>query len=170
MYIYKKATLGADAAIYGYEYSQATYINTKRYDDFNVKALKAIRDNMSNQHKDMKRQLQERHEDIANHVGQDIADAQNALGKDIVDAQNQLGQGIVDAQNAPGNHIVNAQNDNDELIVKTSNYITLQHNKLSQWLNESSCVMFEKYGDECNTLLGPLEEDQVVVPVELVWL
>ena len=168
-HVYEKATLGADAAIYGYEYSQATYINTKRYSAFNIKALTAIRDNMLHQHKEMKRQLQERHKDIANHVGQDIADAQNALGEAIVDAQNQLGQGIVDAQNTLGNYIVNAQNANGELIVETSNYITLQHNKLSQWLHNSLCIMFEKDGGKCNTLIGPLEEDQVVVPVELVW-
>jgi len=166
---YEKATLGANEAIYGYEYSQATYVNAQRHNNWSVKALKAIRSGMSGQHTEMKQQLQKRHKDIANHVGLDIADAQNALGKAIVDAQNQLGQGIVDAQNSLGTHIIDAQNANGELIVETSNYITKQHNKLSLWLYDSLSIMFEKIGGQPKPFIGPLEEDQSVVPVELVW-
>merc|ERR1712194_240431 len=60
-------------------------------------------------------------------------------------------------------------NANGKAIVDASNYITSQHNKLSQWLHESLCVMFVKAGGRCITLIGPLEEDQSVIPVELYW-
>lgn len=163
------ATLGEDKAIYGYEFSRATYFNTKNHNEWNVRALKVIRGNMLNQHSEMKQQLQERHQDIANHVGEDIADAQNALGKAIVGAQNQLGQDIVDAQNALGNYIVDAQNANGQAIVDASNYVTEQHNKLSEWLYDSLCIMFNNSGGKCKTFIGPLKEDQSVVPVELSW-
>ena len=42
MYKYKKATFGADQAIYGYEYLQATYINTKAHNTWSLQALKDI--------------------------------------------------------------------------------------------------------------------------------
>ena len=61
-----------------------------------------------------------------------------------MDTQNQSGQDIVDAQNALGKYIVDAQNDNGQAVVDVSNYVTLQHNKLSQWLHDSLCIMFEK--------------------------
>ena len=134
-HIFEKETLGPDAAIYGYEYSQATYINAQNYHAWSVKALKAMDGNTLEQHTEMKQQLQERHRDIANHVGEDIADAQNALGSAIVDAQNQLGQGIVNAQNALGHYVVDAQNANGKAIIDASNYITSQHNNLSMWLH-----------------------------------
>ena len=166
---YEMDTLGPDAAIYGYQYSQATYINAKKHNMWSVEALKAINQNMLSQHKEMKEQLQVRHKEIANHVGEDIADAQNALGEAIVNAQNQLGQGIVDAQNALGTSIVDVQNANGQAIVDASNYVTLQHNKLSTWLYKSLCTMFESMEGSCETFIGPLEEEQVVVPVELFW-
>ena len=124
---------------------------------------------MKNQHMEMKRQLQERHKDIANHVGEDIADAQNASGHAIVEAQNDLGQGIVDAQNALGNYIVDAQNANGQAIVDASNYITLQHNTLSQWLHSNLCLLYQALNGTCSEFIGPLEEDQVFIPVELSW-
>ena len=92
----------------------------------------------------MKHQPQERHKDIANHVGEDIASAQNALGKVIVETQNQLRQGIVDTQDTLANHSVDAHDANRELIVETSNYITKQHNTLSQWLYSSLLLIFKK--------------------------
>jgi hypothetical protein len=45
-------------------------LNYKGYNDWNQKALDAIRVNMKDQHMQMKNQLQERHKDIANHVGE----------------------------------------------------------------------------------------------------
>jgi hypothetical protein len=44
-------------------------LNIKGHNDWNQKALDAIRVNMKDQHMQMKEQLQERHKDIANHVG-----------------------------------------------------------------------------------------------------
>ena len=166
-HVHKITTLGDGQSIYLYEYAKATYINTKRNNDWSVTTLKALSSNMSTQHKEMKKQLQLRHKDMANHVGEDIAAAQNALGKTIVDSQNQLGQGIVDAQNTLGNHIVDAQNADGRAIVDASNYVTVQHNKLSRWLYDSLCIMFGRDGGKCNILIGPLEEDQSLIPVEL---
>ena len=67
-------TISESQAFYGYYYSRATYHNTNNYNKWNEKALDAIRLNMKDQHKEMKKQLQERHKDIANHVGQDVSD------------------------------------------------------------------------------------------------
>ena len=77
-------SLGADQAIYGYYYSRATYHNTKHYNEWNEKALDAIRLNMKDQHTEMKKQLQERHKDIANHVGQDVSDEHSNFERCIV--------------------------------------------------------------------------------------
>lgn len=167
--LFEQATLGPDREFYGYQYAQGTYINTLNYNNWSTEALLSIRNNMKEQHTEMKQQLQERHKDIANHVGEDIADAQNALGSAIVDSQNDLGQGIVDAQNALGNYIIEAQNANGQAIVDASNYITLQHNVLSEWLYRSMCTMFKSEGGTCETFIGPLKEDQTTTPVELYW-
>ena len=94
---------------------------------------------------------------------------QNTVGRAIVDAQNQLGQGIVDAQNELGNYIVDAKNANGEAIVDAQNYITLQHNALSTWLQSNLCKIFENVGGSCTTFIGPLEEDQSFLPVEFHW-
>ena len=168
--MYEIATMSDKEAYYGYYYARAAYFNTRDHIDWNVKALEALRTNMRNQHMEMKKQLQERHKDIANHVGEDIADAQNALGHAIVDAQNSIGKGIVDSQNALGKGIVDAQNANGQAIVDASNYITLQHNVLSKWLHENLCLIYNKVGGGgCTRFIGPLEEDQAFVPVELSW-
>ena len=166
---YTLLTLGEDEAVYGFQYSKATYINIERHSDWMVKALKSIRTNMKGQHAEMKRQLQERHKDIANHVGEDISDAQNALGLAIVGARNQLGEDIVGAQNALGEYIVNAQNDNGKAITDAQNYITLQHNKLSAWLHGSLCTLVAQNGVTCESFIGPLEHDQSFIPVEFHW-
>eukprot|EP00956_Cyclotella_meneghiniana_P016363 scaffold25814_cov57-Cyclotella_meneghiniana.AAC.3 len=168
-HMYEKATLGPNTAIYGQYYDRANYLNIRGFTEWNEKALDTIRLNMKDQHQEMKRQLQERHKDIANHVGQDIADAQNALGEAIVDAQNDLGQGIVDAQNALGQGIVNAQNALGQSIVDTSNYITKQHNIIGDWLHESLCEIYRVSGGSCHPTVGPLEEDQSYIPMQLHW-
>jgi gas vesicle protein len=54
-------------------------------------------------------------------------------------------------------------------IVDASNYITLQHNVLSEWLYRSMCTMFKSEGGTCETFIGPLKEDQTTTPVELYW-
>eukprot|EP00956_Cyclotella_meneghiniana_P042191 scaffold248390_cov94-Cyclotella_meneghiniana.AAC.2 len=161
--------LGAGQAIYGYYYSRANYHNTKQYNEWNEKALDAIRLNMKDQHTEMKKQLQERHKDIANHVGQDIADSQNALGQAIVNAQNEIGQGIVDSQNAFGQGIVDAQNAIGQDIVDTSNYITEQHNALSEWLHENLCIIYKALHGTCARAIGPLQENQAHIAMQLYW-
>ncbi len=166
---YTLATLGENQAIYGYYYSRATYLNTLGHNKWNKQALEALVTNVKNQHMEMKKQLQERHKDIANHVGEDIADAQNALGHAIVNSQNEIGQSIIDSQNALGQSIVDSQNANGEAIVDAQNYITLQHNTLSQWLHSNLCVIYEALNGTCESFIGPLEEDQVFVPFELSW-
>ena len=74
-------TISESQAIYGYYYSRATYHNIKQYNEWNENALDAIRLNMKDQHKEMKKQLQERHKDIANHVGQDVSDFNQDFSK-----------------------------------------------------------------------------------------
>ena len=96
-------------------------------------------------------------------------DTQNQLGQVIVDAQNALGTIIVDGENSNGKLIVDAQNSKGKLIVGAQNYITEQHNTLSRWLQKNLCTMFEKDGGTCEVFIGPLEEDQAVLPVELYW-
>ncbi len=167
--IYTLATLGENQAVYGYYYSRATYHNTLGYNDWNRRALEAIRTNMKDQHHEMKRQLQERHKDIANHVGEDIADAQNTLGHAIVTSQNEIGKSIIDSQNALGEAIVDSQNANGQAIVDAQNYITSQHNTLGEWLHTSLCQLYEKEGGTCEEFIGPLEEDQAFIPMELSW-
>jgi len=162
-------TLGPDQAIYGYQYSQATYVNTKQHHQWNAEALKSISNNMKEQHTEMKRQLQVRHKDISNHLGEDIADAQNALGIAIVDAQNELGQQIVDTENILGRSIVDGRNANGQAVTDAQNYITLQHNKLSQWLHETLCIMYEKNGGNCDSFVGPLEKEQSFIPTVFHW-
>eukprot|EP00956_Cyclotella_meneghiniana_P003490 scaffold4251_cov37-Cyclotella_meneghiniana.AAC.5 len=163
------ATIDPNAEFYDYYYSRATYHNTKHYNEWNEKALDAIRLNMKDQHTEMKRQLQERHKDIANHVGQDIADSHNALGQAIVDAQNDIGQGIVDSQNALGQGIVDAQNALGQDIIDTSNYITVQHNVLSEWLYKNLCIIYKELGGHCAAAIGPLPENQAHIPMQLYW-
>ena len=58
---FEKRTLGPNQAIYGYEYSRATYLNEKKHYDWNFDALTAISKNILNQHNKMKNQLQKRH-------------------------------------------------------------------------------------------------------------
>ena len=83
-YISDFCVLDPNAEYYDYYYSRATYHNTKHYNEWNEKALDAIRLNMKDQHTEMKRQLQERHKDIANHVGQDVSDEHSNFQRCIV--------------------------------------------------------------------------------------
>jgi len=146
------ATLGPDQAIYGYEYSKATYFNTKEHIAWNVDALKALQENMFGQHTEMKKELQERHKEMTDHLGEDLSDTRKTLGKAIVSAQNSLGKMIVGSQNTLGEAIVNAQNVNGEAIVEArnangqaivdsqnalGNYIVDSQNKLSEFIVDS---------------------------------
>ena len=69
---YELETLGPNHAIYGYEYSKATYFNTKHHFVWNAENLKVMKANMFNQHSEMKKQLQERHQEMTNHLGNDV--------------------------------------------------------------------------------------------------
>mmetsp|Transcript_9071 Transcript_9071/g.19640 ORF Transcript_9071/g.19640 Transcript_9071/m.19640 type:complete len:159 (+) Transcript_9071:1-477(+) len=82
-------------------------------------------------------------------IGQDVIDAQNALGQAIVDAQNTNGQAIVDARNA----------------------ISDQHNQMFKWLRTNVCAIYESsaIGGVCAPFIGPLEEGQMNIPLELYW-
>ena len=86
-----------------------------------------------------------------------MANAQNALGSAIVGAQNQLGQHLVTTQNALGNQIVDSENRLGHQLMDAQNFITLQHNV---------CLLFARDGITCEVFVGPLEENQSLIPVE----
>ena len=67
---FNAATLGDNQVIYAYYYSRASYLNMKGHNEWETKALEALRVNMKEQHMQMRRQLQDRHKDIANHIGE----------------------------------------------------------------------------------------------------
>ena len=70
---FEKQTLGPAEAIYGYEYSKATYLNTKQHIEWNADALTTMNEHMWNQHDKMMTQLQEHHKDMTNHLGNDVS-------------------------------------------------------------------------------------------------
>ena len=94
-----------------------------------------------------------------------MANAQNALGSAIVGAQNQLGHHLVTTQNALGNQIVDSENRLGHQLMDAQNFITLQHNGLSGWLHQSLCLLFARDGITCERFVGPLEENQSLIPV-----
>eukprot|EP00584_Thalassiosira_punctigera_P027883 CAMPEP_0172576342 /NCGR_PEP_ID=MMETSP1067-20121228/137666_1 /TAXON_ID=265564 ORGANISM="Thalassiosira punctigera, Strain Tpunct2005C2" /NCGR_SAMPLE_ID=MMETSP1067 /ASSEMBLY_ACC=CAM_ASM_000444 /LENGTH=2652 /DNA_ID=CAMNT_0013369009 /DNA_START=2375 /DNA_END=10333 /DNA_ORIENTATION=- len=145
------ATLGPDDAIYGKEYSTATHTDLQSHVDWSVKSLKNINQNILNQHNSMRQHLQKRHFAMETNIGQDIFDAQNALGQAIVDAQNANGQEIVDARNAMSD----------------------QHNQMLTWMHDKFpqriCQVYQASGGDCTSFIGPLEEGQTHVPMELYW-
>ena len=55
------------------------------------------------------------------------------------------------------------------LITDTSNYITKQHNVLSEWLHENLCLIYKASGGSCDRFIGPLTKDQAHIPMQLYW-
>merc|ERR1712194_876426 len=159
-------TMSDAEAYYGYHYSRATYLDMTQHNTFMVGAFKTIKTSMTDQHHEMKHQLQVRHREIADHLGNDVANAQNALGSAIVGPQNQLGHHLVTTQNALGNQIVDSENRLGHQLMDAQNFITLQHNGLSGWLHQSLCLLFARDGITCEAFVGPLEENQSLIPVE----
>ena len=53
-HIFEKATLGPAEAIYGYEYSKATYLDTQKHHQWNFDALNEMKESMLLQHTEMK--------------------------------------------------------------------------------------------------------------------
>ena len=112
-------------------------------------------------------------------------EAQNALGQGIVDSQNALGQGIVGELYL---HSISMFVDfsaqihrftmHKYLLIRcvthsfysdSQNYITLQHNVLGEWLHTNLCVIYEALDGSCSREIGPLQEDQVFIPMQLHW-
>ena len=55
------------------------------------------------------------------------------------------------------------------LITETSNYITKQHNELSEWLHENLCLIYAASGGSCDRFIGPLTENQAHIPMQFYW-
>ena len=55
------------------------------------------------------------------------------------------------------------------LITETSNYITKQHNELSEWLHENLCLIYAASGGSCERFIGPLTENQAHIPMQFYW-
>ena len=55
------------------------------------------------------------------------------------------------------------------LITEASNYITHQHNTLSGWLYGNLCMIYKSLNGTCASTIGPQQENQVHVPIELYW-
>ena len=54
-------------------------------------------------------------------------------------------------------------------ITDASNYITEQHNALSEWLHENLCIIYKAMGGHCAAAIGPLPENQAHIPMQLYW-
>ena len=54
-------------------------------------------------------------------------------------------------------------------IKETSNYITEQHNTLSDWLHENLCIIYKALNGSCDRTIGPLNENQAHIPMQLYW-
>ena len=120
-------------------------------------------------------------------------DSQNDISQQVVDARNDIGQGIVDAQNAIGQQVVgefksfgsilaicffcSAKFNTSNYVIlmpittftDTSNYITQQHNTLSDWLHGNLCIIYKALNGSCDRAIGPLNEDQAHIPMQLYW-
>merc|ERR1712238_7912 len=148
---FELATLGPDQAIYGYEYSKATYQDVKALTKWQYESLLKINTVIEVQHSSMREHLQERHFAMEQNIGEDIFDSQNAIGQSIIDAQNANGQLIVDAHNAMSD----------------------QHNRMLKWMHDDFpqriCQVYNASGGKCKSFIGPLEEDQGNIPIELHW-
>ena len=44
-----------------------------------------------------------------------------------------------------------------------------QHNRMLGWLQSTLCQIYAKQGGTCTSFIGPLQEDQEHIPMELVW-
>ena len=73
-------SLGNDKAIYGFEYSKATYNDLQAHNQWNYKALTNINKNIQSQHTSMRQHLQDRHSAMEKNIGEDIGERRNALG------------------------------------------------------------------------------------------
>ena len=47
------------------------------------------------------------------------------------------------------------------IVEDSHNYITLQHNALSEWLHTNLCLIYEALDGSCTQEIGPLNEEQV---------
>jgi chromosome segregation ATPase len=45
----------------------------------------------------------------------------------------------------------------------------MQHNVLGEWLHDNLCVIFEKQGGSCEARIGPLQDHEAFIPVNLYW-
>ena len=45
----------------------------------------------------------------------------------------------------------------------------MQHNVLGEWLHTNLCVIYEALDGSCSREIGPLQEDQVFIPMQLHW-
>ena len=54
-------------------------------------------------------------------------------------------------------------------ITDTSNYITEQHNALSEWLHENLCIIYRALQGTCARAIGPLQENQAHIAMQLHW-
>merc|ERR1712238_11937 len=148
---FELGTLGPDQAIYGYEYSKATYQDVKALTKWQYESLLKINTVIEVQHSSMRAHLQERHFAMEQNIGEDIFDSQNAIGQSIIDAQNANGQLIVDARNATSD----------------------QHNRMLKWMHDDFpqriCQVYNATGGKCESFIGPLEEDQGSIPITLHW-
>jgi len=175
---YELATEAPSDRLYSQKRITSTYEDLRKHIKWNHEALTAINNNMKSQHTDIRQNLQDRHSDMERNIGTDINEARNALGQSIVDTQNALGQTIidsqnangqliVDAQNAIGQHVVDARNANGQAIVDARNAVSDQHNQMLQWLYTNLCTINSLAGGSCNQFIGPLEEGQTLVPLQL---
>ena len=55
------------------------------------------------------------------------------------------------------------------VFTDTSNYITKQHNVLSEWLHENLCIIYKALNGTCAIAIGPLQENQAHIPMQLYW-
>ena len=53
--------------------------------------------------------------------------------------------------------------------IDASNYVTKQHNALSEWLFENLCIIYKASGGSCESVIGPLQENQAHIPMQLYW-
>mmetsp|Transcript_6098 Transcript_6098/g.13359 ORF Transcript_6098/g.13359 Transcript_6098/m.13359 type:complete len:2718 (-) Transcript_6098:69-8222(-) len=144
---YEIDTLGPDVQLLATDYAEATYTDLTAHNLWHYDALTKINSNIKAQHQSMRQSLQDRHFAMEMNIGQDIFDARNGLEQAIIDARNANGQGVVDAQNA----------------------ISDQHNQMLRWLKRNLCLIYESsvIGGTCVTFIGPLEEGQSNIPLEL---
>ena len=54
-------------------------------------------------------------------------------------------------------------------IIDASNYVTEQHNALSEWLYDNLCIIYKASGGSCESVIGPLQENQAHIPMQLYW-